>query len=67
MIKIFDIKTNYNCNSNCIHCFIADRRYTRDLSLAKIKTLIGDFSKGDSVVVSGGEPTIDDNFIEVIK
>jgi len=67
MIKFFDIKTNYNCNSDCMHCFIADRRKTLDLSMKELEYLISPLSPGDTVIVSGGEPTIGDNFLKVIQ
>jgi len=50
-----------------MHCFIADRRKTLNLSMKELEYLVSNLSPGDTVIVSGGEPTIGVNFLQVIK
>lgn len=72
----FDIKTGWACNNDCIHCIIAPHRlkcvrqgikidkttteYKNDIRMAKE-------AGGKHIVVTGGEPTIRADIIELLR
>ena len=71
-----DIKLGYSCNNNCIHCVISDQKkraarvysredrtteeYKQELLFAKKKGV-------RYVVVTGGEPTIRKDIVEIVR
>ena len=65
--EYYDLKVGYTCNCNCIHCFIADRREYPDLSTEKIKEIIDTIKPGTMITVTGGEPTIRPDIVEILK
>ena len=63
------IKVGYTCNNNCIFCHSRPFREVPDLSTEEIKARIG-LAKGlgaEMVVLSGGEPTIRKDVVELAR
>ena len=74
--KYVDIKVGYSCNNNCIHCVIADQRKRvldvkgcQDRTTKQYKKELYDSIKRgfDSVIVTGGEPTIRGDLFELLN
>jgi len=64
----YDLKIGFACNNNCVHCVISDKAFSGDLSLQQLKSIIDkDIKQGEQVVVTGGEPTLRKDFIEILK
>ncbi len=61
----FDLKVGYSCNNDCVHCVVADKRETEDLTTKKIKDIIKGRAEDDTICFTGGEPTIRDDFFEI--
>ena len=63
------VKFNNKCNSNC--CFCADTKKDRNLPDRPFEGLVKDLRKAakkfDSIIISGGEPTIHPRIIEYIQ
>ena len=67
--KRLDIKIGYECNNHCLFCVQGDKREKcsfRDSDEIK-KYLIGAKRTCDSIVFTGGEPTIHPNFLNLIR
>jgi len=64
---LFDLKVGYACNNDCIHCVVADKRKTRDLTTQEIKNIITHHSGLDKICFTGGEATIRKDFIELLE
>jgi MoaA/NifB/PqqE/SkfB family radical SAM enzyme len=62
----FDLKVGFTCNNNCVHCVVADKRKTPDLTTQEIKDIIDKIPVGDVVGFTGGEPSIRSDFIELV-
>ena len=54
----FDLKIGFKCNNNCVHCVVADKRPSGDLSLQEILKIIDGLPSGVEVQITGGEPSI---------
>lgn len=76
MVKYADIKVGYDCNNDCIHCVIADQRkkakelrgYENRTKDEYFEEILESKNNGcTSITVTGGEPTIRPDFIEIIK
>ena len=64
----YDLKIGFACNNNCVHCVIADKAPSGDLSLEQLKFIIDkDIKQNEQVVVTGGEPTLRKDFIDILK
>ena len=66
----FYIKINNNCNNNCLFCLDADNQNKPGPSQAYIEREItrGRQELGaDKLIISGGEATIDPNFLSYVK
>jgi len=65
--KIGLIKINYSCNNNCLFCHSSD--YTSKISLQKILLhILKAKQKGcDTILLSGGEPTLNKNLLNILK
>ncbi|MFA5020209.1 MAG: glycosyltransferase [Candidatus Pacearchaeota archaeon] len=62
---VFFITTR--CNSQCKHCFYwKDLNKSKDLSIKDIEKLLSNFYDVNSILLSGGEPFIREDFPEVI-
>lgn len=57
------------CDYNCWHCSKANRKYTKDMELSKLKKLIRDLQDmGTAMIgITGGEPLLRDDLAEIVK
>lgn len=70
-----DLKVGYSCNDACIHCVVDDfrdkLRHTRrrqDKTTEDLKAELSDArTRGDELVVTGGEPTIRKDLLEILQ
>ncbi len=64
-----DIKTGYSCNNNCVHCVVGNKRGAPDWTTGKYKKELEESRKAgaDEVVITGGEPTIRPDFLELVR
>jgi organic radical activating enzyme len=62
----FDLKVGFTCNNNCVHCVVAEKRNTLDLTTQEIKDVINKVPNGDTIIFTGGEPSIRKDFIELM-
>ena len=76
MRKISDIKVGYACNNDCIHCVIAGNRdelikqkkpINRSFAECKKEILEAKDSGADEIVLTGGEPTIREDFLKLLN
>jgi MoaA/NifB/PqqE/SkfB family radical SAM enzyme len=66
--QLFEMKLGNLCNNNCLVCSILDKKLFKNKSLTEIKKELDQFRKQYSeLVISGGEPTIREDMIEIIK
>lgn len=75
--KLFDLKVGYSCNNNCIHCVIKTNvEHMKECGFSSIDTNYAElikimnsdsFKQADTVVITGGEPTIRKEFLRIIK
>lgn len=65
-MKYFDLKVGFTCNNNCVHCVIADKSGTADLTTEEIKKLIDDIPQDHVVGFTGGEATIRNDFLDLL-
>ena len=66
----FDLKVGFSCNNNCIHCVVSEKlekTLKKDLSFDEIKAIIDNNLDCDRFILTGGEPTIRNDFIEICK
>jgi MoaA/NifB/PqqE/SkfB family radical SAM enzyme len=66
-MSYFDLKVGFSCNNDCVHCVVADKRSTRDLTTEEIEAIIRNVPRGDTIGFTGGEATIRADFIELIR
>lgn len=67
-MKSVDIKTGFDCNNNCLFCVQANNKYAGNRSLDEIKRDLLDCKpRCDKVVLTGGEVTIRNDIIDIIK
>lgn len=60
----------YACNLRCVHCYaVADKSLPNELTTAEIKNFIDEIvdMKVYSIVLSGGEPLLREDFFEILK
>jgi len=67
--KRVDIKIGYQCNNHCLFCVQGDKRKKCKFRNKKEieKDLIEARKTCDSIVFTGGEPTIHPNFLELVR
>lgn len=63
----FDLKLGFECNNSCIHCVIADKKASGQLSLEQIKSIIDTVPCGLAIQITGGEPTIRIELPEILR
>ena len=64
----YDLKLGFNCNNNCRHCVIAEKRPCGSLNENQIFELIDNLpDEVDEVQITGGEPTLYPFLPEVLK
>lgn len=75
-MRYLDLKLGYHCNNNCVHCIIVDQRRgalekrgneTRTYSEIVEKLNIAKNEGYNTVVFTGGEPTIRKDFISLLE
>ncbi len=67
MSRRADLKTGYNCNSNCVFCVIGDKLFTGDRSYDEcVEELKQSRATCDDVVFTGAEVTIRPDFFRLV-
>ena len=67
MSRRADLKTGYDCNSNCVFCVIGDKLFTGNRSLAEcVEELTASRATCDDVVFTGAEVTIRGDFFQMV-
>ena len=68
-MKRLDIKIGYHCNNHCLFCAQGDKRghYKQRSSSKIIRDLKNSRKNCDSVVFTGGEPTLHQDFLYFLK
>jgi len=69
VMKRADIKVSFSCNNHCLFCVQGKKREEiRDKTLQEIKREMGQAIRDcQSIVLTGGEPTIRPDFLEIVK
>jgi MoaA/NifB/PqqE/SkfB family radical SAM enzyme len=65
-IKSIELSITYNCNFNCKGCYAGDLRQSVFMSKEKVKELIKKY-KPMHVNLTGGEPLLHKNIIEIVR
>jgi len=65
--KSFTLKLGFSCNNNCLSCSQANKAHLGDLGTEKVKSLLEDGRKDGCslLVLTGGEPTIRPDLVEI--
>ena len=63
----FDLKVGFSCNNKCVHCVIEDKAKYRDLYTQEIFDIIKNEVKDEDITLTGGEPTIRNDFLDILK
>ncbi|MCX6802523.1 MAG: radical SAM protein [Candidatus Diapherotrites archaeon] len=68
MVERLDLKLGFKCNNNCLSCPAAHRRRLGDMSTeqAKEQILAGRKDGAIEVVLTGGEPTVRPDLVELV-
>ncbi|MGM9991666.1 MAG: radical SAM protein [Candidatus Bruticola sp.] len=74
-MTVIDLKVGYSCNDACIHCVVDDFRdalknkhMKQDKTFAEIaEEMRSARERGDTLVITGGEPTIRSDFWDIIE
>ena len=66
---LFFININGSCNNNCLFCCEFGSRPEKDISFEKLKQKIDvlNIKKKDAIILSGGEPTLCEYILPLIK
>ena len=75
IMTVIDLKVGYSCNDACIHCVVDDfRDALRNKHMKQDKTFTeiaqemrSARTRGDLLVITGGEPTIRQDFWDIVK
>jgi len=65
--RMFLLRTGYSCNLHCRHCFAEYKKSELDFSLDQLKKMIDEIGDRNMVVLTGGEPTIRVDLLEILK
>jgi len=62
------LETTYRCNEKCVHCYLPERSYGKELTLAEIDALLGEFARlgGLQLQLTGGEVGVRKDFGEIL-
>lgn len=66
----FDFKLGYACNDDCMHCVVADKKQAKKSSYTteEIFSIIDAIDNSVSeITITGGEPTIRDDFFNIVR
>ncbi len=66
-MQYFDLKVGFSCNNDCVHCVVGEKRKVNDLTKEEIIKVIDAISPKEAILFTGGEPTIRDDFVSIIK
>ncbi|PHO06610.1 hypothetical protein BFT35_10590 [Thermoanaerobacterium thermosaccharolyticum] len=68
-IKFCWLEITSYCNQKCLHCFMGDELNRDILDINSIKCIVKDLSEMgvEKVALTGGEPTLHPNFLEIIN
>jgi len=62
------VRLTRSCNNDCLFCLDSSMKNGTILPLAKIKrNILAGLKKSDRLILSGGEPTIHPDYLEIIK
>ncbi|MFH1234320.1 MAG: radical SAM protein [Candidatus Diapherotrites archaeon] len=69
MVDCLDLKLGFACNNNCLSCPQAHRRHLGDMGTeqAKEQILAGRKDGATDLVLTGGEPTVRQDLIELVR
>ena len=67
--RIIDLKITYQCNNRCLFCIAGDKRTVfEDAPAGSIRNVLKDNSGNrDTVIFTGGEPTIRNDLPELVR
>ncbi len=70
MTQPVDLKVGFRCNNDCVHCVVADKRSEPDLTTQEIRDVVeryvGEYSEV-SIVLTGGEVTYRDDYVDILR
>lgn len=64
-LNIYELVVGYGCNNKCIHCFQGSKK-DENLNLQAIKHIIDDLDYDRDITITGGEPTIRNDLLEIL-
>ena len=69
MSMSFDLKLGFKCNNNCLHCVVANKRNTIDLTNEELYNIIKNIPEEHDpwVQITGGEPSIYKNLPYILE
>lgn len=65
--EFYEIRLSLSCNNFCTHCFIADRKKEEYKTFEQIRQIIDNVPTYWIIGLTGGEPTIREDFIDILK
>lgn len=65
--RIFLLRTGYSCNFHCQHCFAEYKKIESDFSTSALKNMIDEIGDKNVVVLTGGEPTVRADLLDLLK
>ena len=63
------LEMTYRCNEKCIHCYIDDQRFEKELSFEDYRSIINQLTEMGcvNILLTGGEASLHPDFIEVVE
>jgi MoaA/NifB/PqqE/SkfB family radical SAM enzyme len=65
-LVFFDLKLQYSCNCDCIHCATANLRYKPPFTFSQLKKIIDKVPQNQVIQLTGGEPTFRKDFNKIV-
>ena len=63
----YQLRMGYSCNNKCIHCFVRHKlSNAEEIPLSALKSIV-DTIEEEMVIVTGGEPTIREELLELLQ
>jgi len=66
-LKRADVKVGFSCNNNCLFCFIPKKTIDRNTREIKNTLLQCKIDGVEKIVITGGEPTIRKDIIQILE